>query len=31
MNMAIGSHIIPRFYLEQFANPAKRKGGPGWL
>jgi len=31
MNMAIGSHIIPHFYLEQFANPAKRKGGPGWL
>jgi hypothetical protein len=27
--MAIGSHIIPRFYLEQFANPPKRKGKPG--
>jgi len=25
----IGSHIIPRFYLEQFATPAKRKGKPG--
>jgi Protein of unknown function (DUF4238) len=30
-NMAIGSHIIPRFYLEQFANPAKRKNGSGWV
>lgn len=27
--MAIGSHPIPRFYLEQFANPAKRKDTPG--
>ena len=27
--MAIGSHIIPRFYLEQFATPAKRKSKPG--
>jgi hypothetical protein len=27
--MPIGSHIIPRFYLEQFANPARRKGRPG--
>ncbi|HWY42620.1 MAG TPA: DUF4238 domain-containing protein [Candidatus Sulfotelmatobacter sp.] len=27
--MSIGSHIIPRFYLEQFSNPAKRKGRPG--
>lgn len=27
--MAIGSHIVPRFYLEQFANPANRKGKPG--
>ena len=27
--MAIGSHTIPRFYLEQFANPSKRKGKPG--
>jgi hypothetical protein len=27
--MAIGSHPIPRFYLEQFANPARRKGRPG--
>jgi hypothetical protein len=25
----IGSHIIPKFYLEQFANPAKRKNKPG--
>jgi len=25
----IGSHTIPRFYLEQFANPAKRKGKSG--
>jgi Protein of unknown function (DUF4238) len=25
----IGSHIIPKFYLEQFANPAKRKDKPG--
>jgi hypothetical protein len=29
--MAIGSHVIPRFYLEQFANPAKRKDAPGWV
>jgi hypothetical protein len=27
--MAIGSHTIPRFYLEQFANPARRKGRRG--
>src|SRR5215469_17982155 len=27
--MTIGSHTIPRFYLEQFANPPKRKGKPG--
>lgn len=27
--MSIGSHTIPRFYLEQFANPNKRKGKPG--
>ena len=27
--MAIGSHSIPRFYLEQFASPAKRKRRPG--
>jgi hypothetical protein len=27
--MAIGSHTIPRFYLEQFAKPSKRKGKPG--
>lgn len=25
----IGSHIIPRFYLEQFATPARRKNKPG--
>jgi len=25
----IGSHIIPRFYLEQFATPSKQKGKPG--
>jgi hypothetical protein len=25
----IGSHVIPKFYLEQFANPAKRKNKPG--
>jgi len=25
----IGSHGIPRFYLEQFAGPPKRKGKPG--
>ena len=25
----IGSHIIPKFYLEQFANPAKKKDKPG--
>lgn len=29
--MAIGSHTIPRFYLEQFANPSKRKGKPGYV
>jgi len=27
--MAIGSHVIPRFYLEQFANPPKHEGKPG--
>jgi hypothetical protein len=27
--MAIGSHSIPRFYLEQFANPARRRGRSG--
>ena len=27
--MAVGSHIIPRFYLEQFSNPSERKGNPG--
>jgi Protein of unknown function (DUF4238) len=27
--MAIGSHTIPRFYLEQFANPSTRSGKPG--
>ena len=27
--MAIGSHIIPRFYLEQFATPSKRRNAPG--
>jgi hypothetical protein len=27
--MGIGSHTIPRFYLEQFANPPRRKGKPG--
>jgi hypothetical protein len=27
--MAIGSHPIPRFYLEQFANAPTRKGRPG--
>lgn len=27
--MAIGSHIIPRFYLEQFANANRRKGRSG--
>lgn len=25
----IGSHIIPKFYLEQFASPSKRKNSPG--
>jgi hypothetical protein len=25
----IGSHIIPKFYLEQFANPSKQKKNPG--
>jgi len=25
----IGSHIIPKFYLEQFATPSKKKGKPG--
>jgi hypothetical protein len=27
--MAIGSHTIPRFYLEQFATASARKGKPG--
>jgi hypothetical protein len=27
--MAIGSHTIPRFYLEQFTNPSRRKRRPG--
>lgn len=27
--MAIGSHIIPRFYLEQFSSPSERKDNPG--
>src|SRR5438552_13072577 len=27
--MAIGSHVIPRFYLEQFASANRRKGKPG--
>jgi hypothetical protein len=27
--MAIGSHTIPRFYLEQFADPPKRRGRVG--
>jgi hypothetical protein len=27
--MPIGSHTIPRFYLEQFANPPRRKGKRG--
>ncbi len=27
--MAIGSHPIPRFYLEQFSNPPKRKSRVG--
>ncbi len=27
--MAIGSHVIPRFYLEQFAMPSARRGNPG--
>jgi hypothetical protein len=27
--MAIGSHTIPRFYLEQFASANRRKGKPG--
>jgi len=27
--MAIGSHVIPRFYLEQFANPNRKKNRPG--
>jgi Protein of unknown function (DUF4238) len=25
-SMAIGSHVIPRFYLEQFATPSARRG-----
>src|SRR6478735_10942 len=25
----LGSHIIPKFYLDQFATPAKRKKKPG--
>ena len=27
--MAIGSHIIPKFYLDQFSTPSTRKKGPG--
>ncbi len=27
--MAIGSHTIPRFYLEQFADANRRRGKPG--
>jgi hypothetical protein len=27
--MPIGSHIIPRFYLEQFSTPSGRKNSPG--
>jgi hypothetical protein len=27
--MPIGSHVIPRLYLEQFASPSARKGKPG--
>jgi hypothetical protein len=27
--MSIGSHIIPRYYLEQFSVPSARKKGPG--
>jgi hypothetical protein len=27
--MPIGSHVIPRFYLEQFASAPARKGKPG--
>jgi hypothetical protein len=27
--MPIGSHVIPRFYLEQFASEPARKGKPG--
>ena len=27
--MAIGSHTIPRFYLEQFSTPSARPGNPG--
>jgi hypothetical protein len=29
--MAIGSHTIPRFYLEQFANASRRKGKSGYV
>ena len=27
--MAIGSHVIPKFYLEQFSTPSARPGNPG--
>ena len=27
--MAIGSHTIPKFYLEQFSTPSARPGNPG--
>ena len=27
--MAIGSHVIPKFYLEQFSAPSTRPGNPG--
>ncbi len=27
--MAIGSHVMPRFYLEQFSTPSARAGSPG--
>jgi hypothetical protein len=29
--MAIGSHTIPRFYLEQFANPPRPPADSGWV
>jgi len=29
--MAIGSHTIPRFYLEQFATPRRNKPGRVWV